>query len=130
VLRLWVLQVLHGNVAINALRHLGGIPFAAASYCQGRTRLSMAALQRLLIELGQQTASPGQRVLVIDSANFSMADTRPLTDYFGLPEPSRAGVSYPMGMVLGLLDLASGLFVRGGVFDVFAHDLRGAGRGA
>ena len=126
VLRLWVLQVLHGNVAINALRHLGGLSFAAASYCEARTRLSMAALQRLLIELAQTTAACGQRILVVDSSNFSMSDSKPLVDYFGLPQPARVGLSYPMGMVLGLLDLASGLFVRGAVFDVFAHDLRGA----
>ena len=32
VLRLWMLQILHGNVSINALRQLGGICFAAASF--------------------------------------------------------------------------------------------------
>jgi hypothetical protein len=132
VLRLWVLQVLHRNVAIHGLRQLSGISFAAASYCTGRMRLSMGALQRLLMELSQHTTvlnrhtASEARVLIVDSTNFSMPDAKPLVDYYGLPEPARAGVSYPMGMVLGLLDLASGLFVRGGVFDVFAHDLRGA----
>jgi hypothetical protein len=125
VLRLWLLQVLHGNVAINALRHLSGLSFAAASYCRGRGRLSLAGLQRLLGEVSHTASPTTQRIFAVDSSNFSMSDSKPLVDYFGLPQPSRVGVSYPMGMVLGLLDLASGLFTRAAVFDVFAHDLRG-----
>ena len=47
-LRLFLLQILHGNTAITHLRHLSGISFAAASYCQARVRLPLAALQSLL----------------------------------------------------------------------------------
>ena len=95
-------------------------------------------LQRLLMELSQHTTVLSQHATVLNRHAASEAgvdrrfdelldaDAKPLVDYYGLPEPARAGVSYPMGMVLGLLDLASGLFVRGGVFDVFAHDLHGA----
>src|SRR5437868_2986385 len=47
-LQLLLLQVLHGNVAINALRQLSGISFAAASYCQARARLPLAAVHQAL----------------------------------------------------------------------------------
>jgi hypothetical protein len=41
-LRLFVLQVLHGNTAINHLRQLSGVDFATASYCEARQRLPLA----------------------------------------------------------------------------------------
>ena len=138
-LRLFLLQVLHGNIAICALRQLAGLPFAAASYCQARARLPLAALQQLLAELTESaltqcrvarscvagTPSPGDtRVYVTDGFGCSMPDTPPLRRRFGLPTPARVGVSYPMGMVLGLLDLASGLFVRAAAFPIFVNDAR------
>jgi hypothetical protein len=131
-LRLFLLQVLNGNVAINALRQLSGLSFAAGSYCEARTRLPLAALQRLLAELcdaalhqladddrrdggrdgGRDGAGEGGRIYAVDSTGCSLPDTPALRRRFGLPAPARVGVSYPMAMVLGLLDLASGLFVR------------------
>lgn len=133
-LRLFLLQVLHGNVAINALRHLSGLSFAAASYCQARARLPRAALGRLLLELTSAssvetcdaaTTGTSPRIYVADSTSFSTCDTPQLRKRFGLPHPRRVGVSYPVGMVMGLLDLASGLFVRATAFDVFRHDQPG-----
>lgn len=132
MLRLWVLQVVWGNVAINALRQLGGVSFAAASYCQARQRLPLAALGRLLAELCaaalgelRRDSNSAPRVYVADSTNTSMADTPALRGLFGLPQPCRPGVSYPLAMVMGLLDLASGMFVRAAVFAAFVHDQRG-----
>jgi hypothetical protein len=144
-LRLFLLQVLNGNVAINALRQLSGLSFAAGSYCEARTRLPLAALQRLLAELcdaalhqladddrrdggrdgGRDGAGEGGRIYAVDSTGCSLPDTPALRRRFGLPAPARVGVSYPMAMVLGLLDLASGLFVRAAAFHLFVHDQRG-----
>ena len=131
-LRLFLLQVVHGNVAINAMRQLSGIPFAAASYCQARARLPLAALQRMLVELSDAalTHVPRQegqaRVYAVDSFNLTLADTPALRQRFGLPQPVKVGVSYPMCMVIGLVDLACGLFIRAAAFAVFVHDQRGA----
>ena len=125
-LQLFLLQVLHGNIAINALRQLAQIPFAAASYCQARTRLPLAALGRLLLELcDAATTTPSTRIYLADSTRFSTGDNAQLRERFGLPHPKRIGVSYPLGMVMGLLDLASGLFVRAVAFDVLRHDQAG-----
>src|SRR5437868_5067570 len=82
-LRLFMLQVLHGNTAITHLRHLCGIDFAPGSYTEARTRLPLAVLTSLLekmVNWAQQIMHDpltlGQRVLVVDSSNFSMSDTR------------------------------------------------------
>jgi hypothetical protein len=133
-LQLFLLQVLHGNVAINALRQLCGLSFAGASYCQARARLPLAALQQLLLELSDSAlrpslgSGPGQaagHVYVADGSGWSMPDMPALRRRFGLPAPGRVGVSYPTGMIMGLLDLASGLFVRAAAFSIFVHDQRG-----
>ena len=50
-LRLFVLQILNGNIAINHLRHLHPEPFTDSAYCQARARLPLAALQDLLRRL-------------------------------------------------------------------------------
>src|SRR5690348_17274288 len=70
-LRLFALQILHCNTAINHLRQLSGIDFAPASYCEARQRLPPAALLSLLgqmVHWAQDLVVPlkaiGQRVLV------------------------------------------------------------------
>jgi hypothetical protein len=130
-LRLFLLQVLNGNVAINALRHLARMDFAASSYCDARTRLPLVALQQLLAQFCDQTlrrlrakAPTRGRVYVVDGSGNSMPDTPELRKHFGLPRPGVVGVSYPTSMILGLLDLASGLFVRANAFAIFTSDLR------
>src|SRR5437868_11719657 len=59
-LRLFVLQVLHGNTSITHLRQLSGIDFAPSSYCEARARLPLAVLTALLsalVQWGQQAAA-------------------------------------------------------------------------
>src|SRR5439155_4799455 len=47
-LRLFLIQVLSGNVAIAALRQPSGIDFAVWTYCESRQKLSLDLLQSLL----------------------------------------------------------------------------------
>jgi hypothetical protein len=131
VLRLFVLQVLCGNVAINALRQLSGMDFTASAFCKARQRLPLWALSQLLRELvtGQVTEHKrDERVFVVDGSSVSVPDTPPLRRRFGLPSNQVPGVGYPQASILGLMDLASGLFLRLVVRSVFTHDLRGAVR--
>ncbi len=44
---LFMLQILHGNVAMTALRHVGGVAMRASSYCAARTRLPLALFTQL-----------------------------------------------------------------------------------
>ena len=130
-LRLFVLQVMHGNTAIQHLRQLSGIDFAAASYCEARQRLPLAVLTSLLsamvqwVDRGMESARLlGQRVLIVDCSSFSMSDTRELREHFGLPAGTTEGVGYPVSKLLGLIDAATGLFVQMLAFPLFVHDLR------
>ena len=119
-LRLFLLQILHGNTAIAHLRQLSGLAFSPASYCEARQRLPLEVILGLLSTLVRWAndhlrVDPrliGSRVLVVDGSSFSTADTPQLREHFGLYPSGKPGVSYPMGKLLGLLDVATGLFVQ------------------
>ena len=134
-LRLFVLQVLHGNTAISHLRHLAGLAFSPGSYCEARERLPLQLLQGLLRRMGGWAEGvaaaglpplPGVRVLVVDGSTASMPDAPGLRERFGLPAGQRAGVGYPMARLMGLLDAATGLFAEPLALPLFTHDMRGA----
>jgi hypothetical protein len=93
-LRLFLIQVAHGNCAIAALRQLAGVAFAPSSYCEARARLPLPLLQSLLLwtqELGEQAmataaaaaaaaAAAGanrvrRRVLILDGSSYTTPDT-------------------------------------------------------
>lgn len=133
-LRLFVLQVLHGNTSIAHLRQLSGIAFAPASYCEARTRLPLAILTSLLSSLLQWAQQSGvaassaarllgQRVLIVDCSNFSMSDSAELHEHFHLPQGTRPGIGYPLATVMGLIDAASGLFVQMLCLPLFVHEM-------
>jgi len=131
-LRLFLLQILHGNTAITHLRHLSGIAFASASYCDARIRLPLSALQSLLektVESARRLVPAdgvlGGRTVFVDGSSFSMPDTKPLRDHFGLQRCQKPGVGYPVGKIMGLLDAATGLFVKVIAYSLFTHDMRG-----
>jgi hypothetical protein len=130
-LRLFTLQILHGNTSITHLRQLSGVDFAPASYCEARQRLPLDVLTGLLgrmVHWAQQlTASVqslSQRVLIVDGSSFSTSDTPQLREHFGLPPSTIEGVGYPVAKLMGLLDAASGLFVRMLALPLFVHDMR------
>ena len=130
-LRLFLLQVLHGNASIAHLRQLSGLDFAPGSYCEARQRLPLEVILGLLGDLVQWAEQHvrcdrrliGPRVLVVDGSSFSTADTSELRRHFGLWPGGKEGVAYPMGKLLGLLDAATGLFVQVLAFPVLVHDL-------
>jgi len=133
-LRLFFIQVLHGNTSITHLRQLSGMDFAPSSYDEARTRLPLQVLLGLLESLvaAAQAACAvtpvpllGPRIFVADGSSFSMSDTPELREHFGLTSQQKPGVSYPTGKLMGLLDAATGLFVRLVALPLFTHDLRG-----
>jgi hypothetical protein len=135
-LRLFLIQVAHGNCAIAALRQLAGVGFAASSYCDARARLPLQLLQSLLLwvhELGGRSAAAAmvtagarlaRRVLIVDGSSYSTADTPELAARFHLPQQSRPGVGYPTGKLMGLLDAATGMFLSLLALPLFEHDVR------
>ena len=135
-IRLFVLQVLHGNTAITHLPHLAGLSFTSGSYTEARQRLPLQLLQCLMHQMAgwvdcattTTTSSSsslllGQRVLLGDGSSASMPDTPPLRQRFGLPTHQRLGIGYPVARIMGLLDLATGLFIELLALPLFTHDL-------
>jgi len=115
-LRLFLLQILHGNTSMTHLRQLSGLDFAAASYCEACSKLPIRLLLQLLKWTAQRVASLqtlpslGNRIVVVDGSNFSMPDTPALRQRFGLPRAGgvKVGVSYPAAKIMAMLDLATG----------------------
>jgi hypothetical protein len=129
--RLFVIQVLHGNIPITALPHLAGFDFAASSYCEARQRLPLETMQLLLQFLHQQAVRSlglakqiGYRILIADGSSFSMPDAPELNQQFDLPKGTKPGVGYPTAKLMGLLDAATGLFVSLLALPLFEHDMK------
>lgn len=131
MLRLLMIQIVHRNCAIAALRQLCGIDFASSSYCEARARLPMQLLQSLLEWIHEkaaahvaQAAHLARRILIVDGSTYSMEDTPELTAHFDLPSGTKPGVGYPAGKLMGLLDAATGMFVSLLALPLFEHDMR------
>lgn len=134
-LRLMLIQVLHGNTSITHLRQLSGLSFSPSSFCEARQRLPLRLWQQLLrwtVSLGEDLRDGvgqsllGMRVLIADCSSFSMSDTPDLRRHFGLVKArgAKAGVSYPVAKLVGLMDAATGLFVQLLAAPLYTHDLR------
>lgn len=126
-----LLQVLHGNTAVTHLRQLCGLDFAASSFCEARERLPLLLLQELVqwvarLAGGVESALIGPRVLIADCSSFSMSDTPALRAHFGRVKArgAKAGVSYPVAKLVGLMDAATGMFVQLLAAPLYTHDLR------
>ncbi len=124
---LFFIQVLNGNVACSALRHLAGMTCTVAAYCQARQRLALELLRRLLegtcqsIRDTTKTGSLwfGHRLFHLDGSSFSMPDTPELQEAFGQPGGQKKGCGFPTAHLLAMMDAATGL-----IMDVIASPLR------
>jgi len=130
-LRLFVLQILHGNTAINHLRHLHSEPFTDSAYCQARARLPLAAL-RLLLERLVSALQPlmngdgrwlGHRTFHIDGSGFSMPDTPELQEAFGQPGGQKAGCGFPVAHMLTLFHAGCGFLLNVLTAPLRTHDM-------
>src|SRR4051812_27301620 len=98
-IHLFLLQILHGNIACGGLRHLVDFSFTPAAYCSARMRLPLVLFEKLLQHLGDalQTETHdtgrwrGHRTWTLDGSNFSMSDTEELRDHFGQPSAQAPG---------------------------------------
>jgi len=90
-LQIFLVQILHGNTAIEHLPHLTDLSFTAAAYCKARMRVPLEVLRALLgrcvSQLQQETFETarwlGHRVFHVDGSSFSMPDTPQLQAHFG-----------------------------------------------
>jgi len=126
---LFLSQILHGNTAINHLRHLVDSTFSASAYCRARTRLPLAMLQELcaaitgdlLTDSDAAARWRGHRVWRADGSSFSMPDTPPLQKYFGQPGAQKKGCGFPTATLLVLCSKA-GLIARAIALPLRTHE--------
>jgi hypothetical protein len=129
----FALQILNGNCAINALRHLGNLPTQASSYCTARMKLPLQLFTRLFDTVAQMarvtsennaTLLNGRRVLLGDVTSFSMPDTIELRRHFGYPAGQREGCGFPVARLLGVIDALSGAVTMALCCPLFTHEAR------
>lgn len=132
--RVFLLQILHGNTACTALSRLAGIGFSAGAYCAARARLPLALFDMLLQrvcaalvgEIDETGRWRGHRTWHIDGSSFSMSDTPELQAHFGQPSAHAKGCGFPVAHMLALFHAGTGLLLRSLAAPLRTHDLRHA----
>jgi len=132
-IQIFFVQILHGNAAIEHLKHLTGRAFAASAYCQARMRVSLEALHLLLERCVDQLQHDafdaahwlGHRVFHVDGSSFSMPDTPELQAYFGQPGQQKPGCGFPVAHWLVMLHAGTGMITKMLTAPLRTHDMSG-----
>jgi hypothetical protein len=133
-LHLFVMQILAGNTACWALRHLSKMSFTASAYCQARQRLPLALIQQLVREiaarLSNQADEPdalwhGHRVFRVDGSSSTMPDTPELQGHFGQPTNQKKGCGFPVTTLLLLVHAGTEAIMDLLIRPLRVHDMSG-----
>lgn len=130
-MKLFILQVLHGNTAITHLCHLSDIDVAPSSYCAARSRLPLAGVAAAVSELccdrgrciDEGSRWLGRRVLTADATAVTTPDTQRLQKLWPQPRAQKEGCGFPALKILGLLDLATGMIVQLTMMCLNVHEM-------
>jgi hypothetical protein len=130
-LQLFLLQVLHGNTAINHVARLARMAFTDSAYCQARMRLPLAVfqllVQRVADALQEETLDEGRwlghRTFFVDGSAFSMPDTPELQNHFGQPGAQKPGCGFPVAHMLGLMHAGTGMITKVLTAPLRTHDM-------
>ena len=131
--KMFLVQILFGNVACEFVPHLAGKRVTGSAYCTARGRLPLAALQTLLTRSTAAMAEAvretglwlGHRLYVCDGSSFSMPDTDELRNHFGQSGGQTLGCGFPTAHWLALVHFGSGLFQKALTARLRTHDLNG-----
>jgi hypothetical protein len=127
-IQLFVLQILHGNTALNHVRFFTPRGFTASAYCQARSRIPLAVFEKLLNKMGARSNRGadtwhGRRVYLTDGSNFSMSDTPELRKHFGQPTGQKKGCGFPVAHFVALFHVNTGMIRKVLSGPLFSHDL-------
>jgi len=130
-MKLFILQVLHGNTAISHLSHLSDTDVASSSYCEARARLPLAGVAAATTELccdGARDSDSaakwlGRRVLMTDATAVTAPDTPALQQMWPQPGAQKKGCGFPALKLLALLNLASGMIVQVTMMCLNVHEM-------
>jgi hypothetical protein len=131
--KMFLLQILFGNVACDFVPRLAGKNVTGSAYCTARGRLPLKVLQTLLTRCTAQMSQCvrdsgrwlGHRLFLIDGSGFSMPDTPPLREHFHQPAVQTPGCGFPVAHWLALVHFGSGLFQKVITAPIATHDLTG-----
>ncbi len=132
----FLLQILHGNTAINHLPRLTHQAFTASAYCQARARLPLEVFEDLVRLVADSLHSAtkdtgrwlGHRVFVLDGSAFSMPDTPELQNHFGQTRAQRPGCGFPIAHLLALFHVGTGMLLDVLSGPLYTHDMADAAR--
>ena len=132
-IRVFFLQILHGNTACEHLRHLARMSFTGAAYCQARMRIPLSLLQRLLERTARRMMEEnsdtgrwlGHRLFYVDGSGFSMPDKHCLREAFGQPGGQKAGCGFPVAHFLTLMHAGTGMVLKVLTAPLRVHDISG-----
>ena len=99
-----LLQVLHGNTAVDHLRRCSGLAFTDSAYCQARARLPLELSETLVRRIADRLRPRiddaarwlGHCIFHVDGSGVSMPDTQELRDHFGQPSNQAPGCGPPV----------------------------------
>lgn len=135
-IHLFLLQVLHGNTAVNHLPRLSGLQFTDSAYCQARARLPLELIEKLVVRVADRLRSRiddaglwlGHRVFHVDGSGVSMPDARELRDHFGQPGNQALGCGFPVAHLLALFHAGTGMILEVLTGPLCTHDMSGVAK--
>jgi len=130
-MKLFILQVLHGNTAMAHLRHLNGTEVKENSYCDARMRLPASGVAAVVESMcggcyksNQESRQwLGHRVKVADATSASTPDEPVLQDLWPQPSEQKPGCGFPVIKLLGMLDLVRGMIVQLTLMSLSVHEM-------
>ena len=133
VIHWFLIQVFHGNTALNHVTLMAGRSFTASAFCQARTRLPLAVfravLRAVIHALVPDTQAHGRwlglRPFLLDGSSFSMPDTPALQAHFGQPGNQAKGCGFPVAHILALFHAGTGLLLEVFAAPLRSHDMAG-----
>lgn len=127
----FLLQVVHGNTACSNVPRLLGKNVTAKAYVLARSRLPLQIFERLLAEICSRLQGCvndtgrwlGHRVWVMDGSGCSMPDTPELQKTFGQPGLQAKGCGFPVGHLMALFHVGTGMLMRVRLAPHRTHDM-------
>ena len=133
IIHWFLIQVFHGNTALNHVTLMAGRSFTASAFCQARTRLPLAVfravLRAVIHALVPDTQAHGRwlglRPFLLDGSSFSLPDIPALQAHFGQPGNQAKGCGFPVAHILALVHAGTGLLLEVCAAPLRSHDMAG-----
>jgi len=117
----FIIQVLHGNTALDHISLLAGRAFTGAAYCLARANLPLQVFQAVLRDLIKALVPETEaaalwlgrhRTFLVDGSGFSMPDTPELQSYFGQPGNQKPGCGFPVASIVAMFHAGTGFLLE------------------